>query len=140
MIEVDPQPRIDILVEDALTGQPRRLTTYSGIVWYGGRVNVGDQLNVFRYGDLDAPFFVPDSLPYDPAHVAAAQLSTAVGVQVSGRDAFRIAARSELVPDPEGRGMAWLRVHLSGRTSIPAGLTYRVEVLGPPEVVLPPAG
>ena len=140
MIELDPQPRVDVRVEDALTGEPRRLTSYSGTVWIGGRVNVADRAIVTRYDDIDVPFFLPDSLPYDPSHAGSAQVSVTVGFQVSGRDSFRVVARADLVPDPQGRTMSWLQVRVTGRSSIPAGITYRVDVLGPPEIVLPPQG
>lgn len=140
MIEIDPQPRIDLRVEDAVTGEPRRLTTYSGTAWVGGRVDVASRVIVMRYDVVDVPFFVPDSLPYDPGQVGAAQLSVTVGFQVAGNDSFRVVARADLVPDPEGRPMSWLQVRATGRTSVPAGLTYRVDVVGPPEIVLPPSG
>jgi hypothetical protein len=140
MIEFDPQPRVDVRVEDALTGEPRRLTTYSGTVWIGGRINLADRAYMFTYDDIDAPFFLPDSLPYDPGQVESAQLSVTVGFQVSGKDSFRVIARADLVPDPQGRPMSWLQVRVTGRTSVPAGLTYRADVLGPPGIVLPPPG
>ena len=139
MIELDPQPRVDVRVEDALTGEPQRLTTYSGTVWIGGRVNVAARTIVIRYDDVDVPFFLPDSLPYDRGQIGAAQLSVTVGFQVAGNDSFRVVARADLVPDPEGRAMAWVQVRVTGRTSIPAGLAYRVDVIGPPEIVLPPS-
>jgi hypothetical protein len=138
MIEVDPQPRIDILAEDGITRDPRRVTTYSGTAWIGGRLNLADRVIMMRYDDVDVPFFVPDSLPYDPGQVALAQLSVTVGFQVAGNDSFRVVARADLVPDPEGRPMSWLQVRVTGRTSIPAGVTYRVDVVGPPQMVLPP--
>lgn len=34
-VEVQPQARIDLLVDGAY-GERRRLTEYSGVVWYGG--------------------------------------------------------------------------------------------------------
>ena len=138
MIELDPQPRVDVRVEDALTGEPRRLTAYAGTAWVGGRVDVAGRAMVIRYDDIDVPFFLPDSLPYDPEQVGAAQLSVTVGFQVAGNDSFRVVARADLVPDPQGRPMSWVQVRVTGRSSIPAGLTYRVDVLGPPEIVLPP--
>jgi hypothetical protein len=138
VFEVDAQPRVDVQVADGVTGEPRRLTTYSGIAWYGGRVDVVASVNVFRYDSMDGQVFLPDSLPYDPEHAARAQVTTNVGVQVSGRDAFRVVGHGSLVPDLEGRRIAWLQLHLAGRTSVPVGISYRIDVIGPLEIVLPP--
>lgn len=140
MFEVDAQPRIDVRVEDPLSGETRRLTTYSGTAWYGGRMDIVGAINVFSYDEVNGAFFLPDSLPYDLERVAAAQISTSVGVQASGRELFRVVAQSSLVADPEGRRMAWLQFQVMGKSSVPVGLSYRVEVLGPSDLVLPPSG
>lgn len=138
MIEVDPQPRIDVLVEDAATREPRRLTTYSGTAWYGGRLNLTGSVNVYQQAAIQTPFFVPDSLPYDPTQMPRATVTVNVAVQGAGPEMFGMVAQAGLVPDPQGSPVAWVQVHAAGKAQVPMALSYRVDVIGPPQMVLPP--
>lgn len=138
MIEVDPQPRIDVLCEDAATRDPRRLTTYAGTAWYGGRLNLSGSVNIYQTAVIGTPFFVPDSLPYDPAQISRATVSVTVAMQGAGSEMFGMVAQAGLVPDPEGRPVAWLQVHATGKAQVPMAISYRVDVIGPPQMVLPP--
>jgi hypothetical protein len=137
-IEVLPQPRVDVLVDDAGGGGPRRLTTYAGTVWVGGRMDLAGRMNMFRHGRVDTPFFVPDSLPYDPAAVAHVQLSVTIGIQATGEDMFGVMAQAVLVPDPGGQPPMWVQVQTQGTSRTPMAYSYRVDALSPPDVVLAP--
>ena len=135
--EVDPQPRIDVRVEDAASGEPRRLTTYSGLVWYGGRINVTESFNSFHTDWFEGPFFLPDSLPYDPARSGTLTVAATVALQGTGGEWASVLASGSVVPDPRGQPVSWVQVHLAGKGRIPIGLSYRVEVLATPDAVLP---
>ena len=135
-VEVEPQPRIDVRVEDGASGEPRRLTTYSGLVWYGGRINVTGTSDSFHTDRFDAPFYLPDSLPYDPARAALIQVAATVALQGTGGHWAGVLATGSVVPDPRGQPVAWVQVRLVGKGQIPIGLSYRVEVLVPPDAVM----
>jgi len=134
--EVEPQPRIDVRVEDGASGEPRRLTTYSGLVWYGGRINVTGTSDSFHTDRFAGPFFLPDSLPYDPAKTATLSVAVTVALQGTGGDWASVLASASVVADPRGQPVAWVQVHLVGKGKIPIGLSYRVEVLVPPDAVM----
>src|SRR3954471_13126287 len=86
-IEVVPQPRLDVLVEDVGGGAKRRRTEYAGTVWFGGRpppTGSGAVMSMSS-GPIVAGFFLPDSLPYDAARLTDAVLSiTLAGETVLG--------------------------------------------------------
>lgn len=140
MFEVDPQPRIDVLVTDAATGEQRRRTTYSGMIWLGGRIDVTASVQVSRSGAIDAPVILPDSLAYDPAKLADATVTAAWAIgTASSRDGQAVVGlrRVGFVPDPQGRPPMWLQLHLAGRGMLPCGITYQVEAYTVPDPLLP---
>lgn len=136
-IEVEPQPRVDLLVETA-DGVPRRMTEYSGVVWYGGRpqrTSLGS-LTMTVGASIESPFFLPDSLPYLGDRLADASLSLTVGL-VNLADHFNLFGCSAgFVPDPSGRP-AWVQVHVAATGRVPVALSYRVVALTALDAVEP---
>jgi hypothetical protein len=134
MIEVEPQPRIDVRVEDGASGEPRRLTTYTGLVWCGGRVGMDSMTDRFHTDRFDTPFFLPDSLPYDPARGGDVSVTVTIGLQ-GIRDWSVLLAGGSVQPDPRGQ-VGWVQVRLVGKGNVPVCVSYRVEVVAPPDAVL----
>lgn len=136
-IEVEPQPRVDLLVETA-GGGPRRMTEYSGVVWYGGRpqrTSLGSLTMTVGAG-IESPFFLPDSLPYLADKLADASLSVTVAL-INISDHFNLfGCSAAFVPDPGGRP-TWVQVHVSATGRVPVALSYRVVALTAPDAVEP---
>src|SRR4051812_32935699 len=103
MIEVLPQPRVDLLVDDA-SGARRRMTEYTGLVWYGGRPQRSrfGSLTVNVAGSIESPFFLPDSLPYDAAKLADATLSVSVALANVSEHINLFDQSAAFAPDPSG--------------------------------------
>lgn len=134
-IEVEPQARVDLLVETA-AGVPRRMTEYSGVVWYGGRPKRSSlgTITMTVGAGIESPFFLPDSLPYLADKLADGSLSVTVGL-VNVSDHFSLFGYSAaFVPDPSGRP-AWVQVHISATGRVPVALSYRVVALTAPDAV-----
>jgi hypothetical protein len=132
LIEVLPQPRIDILVTDAATGVQRRRTEYTGTVWFGGRPQVGSYGTITRtaYADIDTPFFLPDSLPYRPDPLDDAIVACSVAIQGGEEGANHVLEyRAGLVPDPRNAAVHWMQVQLRARARVPLAVSYRIVAL-----------
>jgi hypothetical protein len=128
-IEVLPQPRMDHLVTDVATGQPRRRTEYTGTVWFGGRPQVAGPAVVTRGmgASIATPFFLPDSLPYRPDPLEDAELSCTVAVQSAEDGAVQVLeARATLVPDPRNAVVCWIQLRVVARARTPLAISYRV--------------
>jgi hypothetical protein len=141
MIEVEPQPRIDTLVRLAAGGEARR-TEYVGTVWLDGKP-IASGLTLqrspnaprgIRMPNFSTSFFLPDSLRYDRAALAAATLSVSVVLQASGERAAIVNAAATFTDDPSG-APTWIQVHVNGHLGWPAGVGYRVVALTPPDAV-----
>lgn len=139
MFEIDPMPRIDVLVDDAATGERRRRTTYSGMIWLGGRLASPGGMVITRTGSIEAPVILPDSLAYDPAKVADAVLTaTFATASAAGDRNVNLALRAlSFVADPQGRPPVWIQLHIAGTGPMPVGISYRVEAYTQPDPVLP---
>jgi hypothetical protein len=146
-IEVEPQPRIDTLVVDASTGAQRRRTEYSGTVWFGGgrpQFTSFGTVTRSQAARVESPFYLPDSLPYRADAASSAVVAVSVAVQSAPDHAHQVVQyRAALVADPRNPVVAWVQVQLLAAIHIPTAISYRVDVLVPPEVVLageaPPA-
>src|SRR5262245_27439841 len=139
MIEVEPQPRIDVLVVDAATGERRRRTTYAGTVWFGGRPQISGGMVITRsqMAIVQSPFYLPDSLSYRADQAASALVAVTVAIQSAPEHSHQLAsAQARLEPDPRNPAVAWLQVLVQGAVATPTGVSYRVEVVLPPEAVL----
>ena len=139
-IEVGPQPRIDVLVNDAATGAQLRRTTYAGTVWFGGRPQISGSVMITRsqMAILQSPFFLPDSLPYRAELASGVLITITVAVQSSPEHSHHVAsATARLEVDPRNPSVAWLQVQVQGAVATPTGISYRVEVVAPPLAVLP---
>lgn len=138
MIEVLPQPRVDLLVDDA-GGTRRRLTEYSGVVWFGGRPQLTSfgSMSMTQGARIESPFFLPDSLPYQADKLADATLSvTIAAVNLSDHvNLFDQAAR--FVPDPIGRP-SWVQAQIVATARVPLAFSYRVVALTAPDAVAEP--
>jgi hypothetical protein len=141
MIEVEPQPRIDTLVRLAAGGEARR-TEYVGTVWFDGKP-IASGLTLrrspnaprgIRMPNVSTSFFLPDSLRYDRAALGAATLTISVVLQASGERAAIVDAAATFTDDPSG-APTWVQVHVNGHLGWPAGVSYRVVALTPPDAV-----
>jgi hypothetical protein len=141
MIEVEPQPRIDTLVRLPAGGEARR-TEYVGTAWFDGKPIVSgltlqrspNAPRGIRMPNFSASFFVPDSLRYSRAALGDATLSISVVLQASGERAAIVDAAATFTDDPSG-APTWIQVHVNGHLGWPAGVSYRVVALTPPDAV-----
>jgi hypothetical protein len=136
---VEPQPRIDTLVTDAATGATLRRTEYRGTAWYGKRPEVGSVAvsSTMRTAQVDAPFYLPDSLPYRADLTATAIIAVSVAIQAAADEThYVIDYRGLLGPDPRNPQVAWAQLQLLAFTRTPTAVNYRVDVLVPPDAVL----
>ncbi len=136
MIEVVPQPRVDLLVDDA-GGARRRLTEYSGVVWFGGRPQLTSMgaMSVTRGARIESPFFLPDSLPYRAEALAGASLSVTVAAANVSDHVYLFDHSARFVPDPGGRP-TWVQVQVLATARVPVAFQYRVVALTAPDAVL----
>jgi len=140
-IEVEPQLRIDTLVRLAGGGDARR-TEYIGTVWFDGKPEVSgmmlrraaDAPRGIRMPSFSASFFVPDSLPYNRATLGDATLTVSVALQGAGDTGVIAAAAATFTDDPSG-APTWIQVHVQAHIGWPAGVSYRMVALTPPEAV-----
>ena len=141
MIEVEPQPCIDTLVRLPGGGEARR-TEYVGTVWFDGKPMVSGLMlrrspsapKGIRMPNLQASFFVPDSLPYSRAVLGDSKLSVSVLLQGSGETGAITGAAAVFTDDPSG-APTWIQVHVQGHLGWPAGVGYRIVALTPPDAV-----
>lgn len=139
MIEVEPQPRIDTLVRLPGGGEARR-TEYVGTAWFDGKPEVAGLMlrrpasapRGIRTPNMQAAFFVPDSLPYSRAALGEAKLSISVTLCGSGETSAITDAAAVFTDDPSG-APTWVQVHIRGHLGWPAGVGYRIVALTPPD-------
>ena len=132
MIDVVPQPRIDTLVVDAVSGTQRRRTEYSGTVWFGGRPQVTGYGTVTHtaFASIESPFFLPDSLPYRPDPLADALVTCAVAIQGAEDRSHQILDyRAGLVADPRNPAVCWIQLQVIARAVVPLAVSYRVNAV-----------
>jgi hypothetical protein len=84
--------------------------------------------------NFSTSFFLPDSLRYDLAALRAATLTVSVVLQASGERAAIVNAAATFTDDPSGPP-TWIQVHVNGHLGWPAGVSYRVVALMPPDAV-----
>jgi hypothetical protein len=84
--------------------------------------------------NLQASFFVPDSLPYSRAALGDSKLSVSVLLQGSGETGAITGAAAVFTDDPSG-APTWIQVHVQGHLGWPAGVGYRIVALTPPDAV-----
>ncbi len=141
MVEVEPQPRIDMLVRLPDGGEARR-TEYVGTAWFDGKPVVSGMTlrrapnapRGIRIPNFSASFFLPDSLPYNRAALGESTLSVSVVLQASGEVGAIVHAAAAFTDDPSG-SPTWIHVHVNGHLGWPAGVGYRIVALTPPEAV-----
>jgi hypothetical protein len=136
---VEPQPRIDTLVTSAVTGSTGRRTEYSGSIWYGVRPDLSGTFIVNRTSAtrIGGPFFIPDSLPYRTDLVASALVACSVAIESAiAEDHQLVDHPASLVVDPRDPAVSWLQLELTGMLRTPVAISYRIDVLVPPEAVL----
>ena len=140
--EIHPEPtaRLDMLVYDASSGEPRLRTDYAGTVWYGGRPQPG-RTRPAGGAELAAPFWLPDSHRYDSGLVAGASVQASAALQSAwissaggSLQIFSVAAA--FGEDPDGGGSARVYLAVSAAAELPLGVSYRVTVVCAPAAVL----
>jgi hypothetical protein len=139
-IQVEPQPRIDTLVTEAVSGATRRRTEYTGTVWFGGSRPQFTGFGVVtrsQAAKVESPFYLPDSLPYRADAAGSAVVVLSVAVQSAPDEGHQVVEhRAALVPDPRNPVVAWVQVQLLAAIYIPTAISYRVDVLVSPDAVL----
>jgi hypothetical protein len=136
---VEPQARIDTLVTDAATGSAGRRTEYTGVAWFGGKPQLlsWGVAASGRPARFDAPFFLPDSLPYATSAIASALVACSVAIRSTPGDSHHLLeARAGLVADPRNPAVAWVQLQLVGAAQTPTAVGYRVDVIVSPEAVV----
>jgi hypothetical protein len=141
MIEVEPQPRIDTVVQLPGGGEARR-TEYVGTVWFDGKPQVSGLMlrrapntpRGIRPPNFSTSFFVPDSLAYQRSALGDATLSVSVVLQASGEVGAIVGAAATFTDDPSG-APTWVQVHVHGHIGWPAGIGYRIIALTSPAAV-----
>jgi hypothetical protein len=136
---INPQPRIDTLTVHAVTGAQGRRTEYAGTIWFGEPPKLGGFLVTTRTGaaNIDTAIFLPDSLPYRTDMAAQALVACTIAVQSAASEAHQfIASQAALVADPRNPAVSWVSIHLEAFAYTPVALSYRVDVIVPPEAVM----
>jgi hypothetical protein len=140
----EPAQRIDTLVMDPDSGEPRRRTDYAGTGWWGGRPQM-----VGRYplpgqpaAHISEPFWLADSLAYEPGAVGRAQIQATAAVQGglatdSGGNHEILDVMAALGEHPEAGGALLLYVAVTAVASLPFAVSYRVTVVCSPDLVRP---
>jgi len=132
-----PEHRLDHLVTDAGTGQLRRSTQYSGVVWIGGQPPTGGMF-FGRSVSVSKPrvesVVLPDSLPYlgiEATVVTHTWISSGPG----DPNPMVLSAQAELVPDPRDDRLRWVQLTVRVAGSVPAGIGYHVVVEADPDMI-----
>ncbi|MBS3693904.1 hypothetical protein ACQGAO_31740 [Rhodococcus sp. 1.20] len=132
------EPRLDHLVTEAVSGQLRRSTQYSGVLWIGGEPPGAGRVYFMRSVSKSKPravsMFLPDSLPYLGSE-ATVVTHTWVSSGPGDPNPIIVAASAVLVPDPRDVALRWLQLSVSVAGSVPVGIGYRVTVETHPESV-----
>lgn len=136
-----PSQRIETLVADPETREPRRRTDYAGTTWYGGRPQHTDGVLLpGRHANIETPFWVPDSHQYEPGTAGDVQIQVSAAVQggMAGNSGgyFQILQVSAALAEvPHTDGALRIYVAVAAVASLPFGVAYRVTVVCAPEGV-----
>jgi hypothetical protein len=136
---IEPQPCIDTVVMSAVTGSTGRRTEHTGSVWDGERPDLGGFMVVNRTATarIAEPCSLPDSLPYRTDLVSSALIACSVAIESAvAEDHQLVNHRAVLVADPRNPSVSWLQLELAGMLRAPVAVSYRVDVLVPPEAVV----
>jgi len=131
MITTVPTERIDTLVADPFTGEPRRRTDYAGTVWYGERPQMTGRMVISRGGaaQITTPFWLPDSHVYMAAAAGDAQVQASAAIQSTTDDCQILEVRAALGEDPQNIGALLVYMGVTAAASLPLGVAYRVTVV-----------
>ena len=150
---VIPASRHDLLVADAATNQPRRLTLYSGTAWLGSPPSVSETTilgirayrtsgsAVFAHPSDPVQFFLPDSLSYRREAIGSAVVSATAGLTGfqdtnSAKEATVLLGTGvTFVDDPQRPGIAWLGITVTLTGHVWA-VSYQVSVSVAPDAVV----
>ena len=141
---VVPADRIDLVAADPVSNESLRRTDYAGTVWYGGRPEfVGKHpLPGDGAAQINAPFWLPDSLSYEPG-VEGIRIQATAAVQgglatTSGGNFQILEVVAALGEDPQNADVRRVFVAVTAVASLPFGVSYRVSVTCSPDAVRPP--
>lgn len=140
MVEVEPQPRIDTLVRVPGGGEARRTVRGNGVVRRQARsLRPGASARRERpEGNQDAErsgvALRARQSAYMRAAIGDAKLSVSVALRGSGGTGAITGAIAVFADDPSGEPM-WIQLHMQAHLGWPAGLSYRVVALTPPDAV-----
>ncbi len=127
---------MDTLTSDAATRIKGRLTEYYGTAWLGGETpGTGGMVIMSNLPPTSESFYVPDSLAYRSELAGKVRLAHSISLVGAGETAFVIGSRVELVADPRGNPVHWLRVTVDFRGRAPIGIAYSVSAWCQEQVV-----
>jgi hypothetical protein len=132
---IDALPRVDCITTAVDTGDPRRLTIYSGTISAGSPPSVLGSPVSFGEGVggrvvYQGPLWVPDSLPYRSDQLADSAAALHLGLLVAGGDVpSGVRGAAAFVPDPRGGGISWLQITLDAHLRAGMVASYQVVVL-----------
>ncbi|MDF2894175.1 MAG: hypothetical protein K0Q46_961 [Rhodococcus erythropolis] len=132
------EPRLDHVVTDAVSGQLRRSTQYSGVLWIGGEPPGAGGVYFMRSVSKSKPrgvsVFLPDSLPYSTSE-ATVVTHTWLSSGPGDPNPIIVAGSAALVPDPRDAALCWVQLSVSVAGSVPVGIGYRVTVEARPDSI-----
>ncbi len=141
MISPLPAQRIDAVVTDPKSGEPRHRTDYAGTVWYGGRpqMTAGIVMSHGGAAQITTPFWLPDSHAYEPGAAGDAQIQASAAIQSTTEYGQILEAGAALGEDPQNSGGLLVYMTVTAAARVPLGVAYRVTVICAPGALRPPA-
>jgi hypothetical protein len=136
-------PRVDCITTAVDTGDPRRLTIYSGTITAGPPPSIlGSQVS---FGEgvggrmvYQGPLWVPDSLPYRRDRLADSVAALQLGMLVAGGDApSGVQGSAYFAADPRGGDNSWLQITLDAHLRAGMVTSYQIVVLAPTAAIAP---
>ena len=137
-----PARRIETLVTDPTSHEPRRRTDYAGTIWFGGRPQLTAVRSMGNEAQISTALRLPDSHGYEAQAAEGAQIQASVGVQgalatrIAGGTFHILEADAALGAEP-GDGMLFVLLTVGAVATLPLGLAYRVTVVCDPAGILP---
>jgi hypothetical protein len=135
--DIQPKPLFAVRVADADTGEPRRMSVFTGEAVV---VTQATGLRIITGALPREPcgLFVPDARPIEPHEtpVIAQAEAYLCGVIINGnvdkQSGYGVGeAAAAFVPDPRGGPMRWLQLTFTATTLVALRMGYRITMLTP---------
>jgi hypothetical protein len=132
-------PRVDCVTAAVDTGEPRRLTIYSGTISAGPPASVLGSPVSFGVGGrvvYQGPLWIPDSLPHRTDRLADSAAALQLGLLVAGGEIpSGVQGAAAFAPDPRGGENNWLQITLDAHLRAGMVTSYQIVVLTPTDAV-----